>query len=97
MTGIEASMISRMLKPEKPMLVDELVTVCEALRLDAGKIIDEGRRQAQELDGYGVPRAHHSTTVTREDIAAGASLPLGAPPHRRSTSSSDTRSRRHSH
>jgi len=42
-SGIERSMLSRMLKPEKAMLVDELVAVCTALGLDAGRVIDEAR------------------------------------------------------
>jgi len=95
MTAIDASMISRMLKPEKPMLVDELVAVCDALGLDAGRVIDEGRRQVREGAGTAPLPAPHSTTVTPEDIAAGVGLPLAEPRHQRTAPSSGTRTRRH--
>lgn len=51
-------------------------------------------RSEQEPAGAARP-APHSTTVTEADIAAGASLPLVAPAHRRTRPSSDTRPRRH--
>jgi hypothetical protein len=84
MTGIDASMISRMLKPEKPMLVDELVLVCDALRIDAGRVIDEGRRRARATADPSEQSVQHSTTVTEQSIAAGAGLPLAARRRRRS-------------
>lgn len=94
MTGIDASMLSRMLKPEKPMLVDELVVICDALGIDAGEVIDQGRRRAKEApDAYAQP-APHSTTLTAADIAAGATLPLAESHHRRTSRSSGTTSRR---
>jgi DNA-binding Xre family transcriptional regulator len=95
MTGIDASMLSRMLKPEKPMLVDELVVICDALNIDAGEVIDQGRRRATEAPVAAVQPAPHSTPVTESDIAAGATLPLAEPRHRRTSRSSDTMSRRH--
>lgn len=95
MTAIDASMISRMLKPEKPMLVDELVAVCDALGLDAGRVIDDGRRRVREGSVVVEMPEPHSTTVTPEDIAAGVGLPLAAPRHRHTVSSSDTRRTRH--
>lgn len=53
-----------------------------------------GPRSEQEAAGVARP-APHSTTVTEADIAAGASLPLVAPAHRRTLPSSDTKPRRH--
>jgi len=95
MTGIDASMLSRMLKPEKPMLVDELVAICDALRIDAGEVIDQGRRRAREAPVVAERTVPHSTPVTEADIAAGATLPLAEPHHRRIARSSGTTSRRH--
>lgn len=95
MTGIDASMLSRMLKPEKPMLVDELVVICDALGIDAGDVIDQGRRRAKEAPDVAERPAPHSTTVTAEDIAAGIGLPLTAPRHLHTASNSDTRRTRH--
>lgn len=90
-TGIDASMISRMLKPEKPMLVDELVQICDALGLHAGQVIDEGRRRVRAGTDVVPQPAPHSTTVTVADIAAGVGLPLAEQGHRHTASSSDTR------
>lgn len=95
MTGIDASMISRMLKPEKPMLVDELVVICDALGIDAGEVIDQGRRRVRESPAAVERPAPHSTTVTEADIDAGATLPLAEPRHQRTSRSSGTTSRRH--
>ena len=38
-TGIDPSVLSRMLKPEKPMLVDELASICDALGLDLATVM----------------------------------------------------------
>lgn len=91
MTGIDASMISRMLKPEKPMLVDELVEICDALGLNAGRVIDDGRRRVQAGTHSPAQPEPHSTTATAADIAAGVGLPLVVPRHRHTASSSDTK------
>lgn len=45
-TGIEASSLSRMLKPSKPMLIDELALICDALGLDAGQVLNEAQSRA---------------------------------------------------
>jgi hypothetical protein len=76
------------------MLVDELVLVCDALNVNAGEIIDQGRRLSRARVDVVEPREPHSTPVTEQDIAAGATLPLAASQHRRSAPSSGTRSRR---
>lgn len=89
-------MLSRMLKPEKSMLVDELVAVCTALGLDAGRVIDEARRRVHDGQRPDDARpVRHSTTVTAEDIAAGVGLPRGGPRQRRNRPSTDTAQRKH--
>lgn len=94
-SGIERSMLSRMLKPEKSMLVDELVAVCTALELDAGRVIDEARRRVSAEQPDDARPAPHVTTVTAEDIAAGVGLPRGLPRQRRTRPSIGTEPRKH--
>lgn len=47
-SGIEASALSRMLTPSKPMLVEEFVSICSALRLDPGEVLEEARSRCIE-------------------------------------------------
>ena len=78
--------------------------VLHAALIDTGYLSDgsvtgePGRRpEPQAEPGAAVePRpAPHSTPVTEADIAAGATLPLAEPRHRRTAPSSGTRPRRH--
>lgn len=46
-TGIPASTISRLLKPEKQMSVWQLVAIADALGVDAGEIMTEAQRVAK--------------------------------------------------
>jgi len=50
--GIEPSQLSRMLKPEKPMLVQELDALCRALGLRLGDVLEEATRRVEASDDY---------------------------------------------
>jgi len=49
---IEPSQLSRMLKPEKAMLAQELYALCEALGLDAGDVMREAMRRVRAAEAH---------------------------------------------
>jgi hypothetical protein len=73
--------------------------VLHAALLDTGYLSDgvngEPASSAERETGPAPARAPHSTTVSAQDIAAGATLPPAAPVHRRTPRSTGTRPRQH--
>lgn len=63
-TGIEQSQVSRMLAPTKPMFIEELVAICDAVGVDPGSLIREAERRAALSTT--TPTKTESATLTTE-------------------------------
>lgn len=106
-TGIPKVSIQRYLAGTRPLTIDTLNTLAAALGMSLEQAIGEAQRRLPQFTAdQEVPRvndgqadaarpAPHATTVTAEDIAAGAGLPRSGPRQRRTRPSTDTAERKH--
>ncbi|MEV8028480.1 helix-turn-helix domain-containing protein [Cellulosimicrobium funkei] len=74
---IEPSQLSRMLKPEKAMLAQELYALCEALGLDASDVMREAMRRVHANEA-----SEAGSVVEFPSKSRPSGVPRGAAAHR---------------
>lgn len=82
-TDISQSQLSKLLRGERTMDLDQMFSICAALGLNPVSVLAEAEASMPV-------QAPHATTVTARDIAAGASLPPAAPRRRKTPTSGTT-------